>query len=853
LIGRRLGRFRILSRIGQGGLATVWRAHDELLGRDVALKILNDSIAQSPKVRKRFVHEAQAASSLEHPGIVTVFDAGESDGLAFMALTLIEGETVSDLAARRLVPIDEAVRVVTAAADALAHAHARGVIHRDVSGRNVMVANDGRVFVLDFGLALAVGLSRVTTSPGTTLGTIAYMAPEALHGTGIDVRADVYGLGVVLFEALTGAYPHPGDRTDQLAFAKLNTPCRKPSELRPEVAPQLDHIVEHALARDPADRYATMAEMLADLRVYGRGAGVPGPDEAPKVAPFLRRIPIPSPLLEAQETLPDPAYLAILPFKAVGDSGSGGAEVFLASRLADAIGAALGAVSRIRIVPISAGDASRWEAESERAWAEGMGANLVLSGQVARSGARLRVTYSLRDPWRSIQLAGGVTDGSEGHAFDLEDAAVVAIRKALGETGQGFSTPSPRPVDAAAADKYQLALRYLTRHDHEASVDGAIRLLETIASTEPALPEHVAALGRAYLTKWRLTQERGWEARAASACERALTRDPGHPQVLLLHAEVDEAGGRADSARAGFEATLTLQPDLVDARLGLVRLLMQEQRWDEAESECSAIIRAAPSDWRAFNRLGGVRFRRGNYSGCVEPYRRVVELIPGSARGHMNMGSALYHLDQFDAAIEAYEKAIAIEPDPIALSNLGTALFHQGRYPEAVSVLERAVAMRPAEADLWGNLGNACRWIPERQARMQEALERAVALMKDRLDSHPYDADGRARMAGWMMNLGQREAALAEIQAAIRTAPDDIRCLARAGYVYADAGDHASAVRWFRSAVQRGYGTRELERSPVLAQMRAEPEFQRVLEEGRSTGVPGDSDGRDAVDDRRPQ
>src|SRR6185369_3127011 len=144
----------ILAKLGQGGIATVWKAHDELLGRTVALKLLDESLSATHKTRLRFVHEAQTASLLDHPNIVTVFDAGESGSRAYMALTLVDGETVSDLAALRLMPVEEAVRIAICAAEALEHAHGRGVVHRDVTGRNIMVANDGRVFVLDFGLAL---------------------------------------------------------------------------------------------------------------------------------------------------------------------------------------------------------------------------------------------------------------------------------------------------------------------------------------------------------------------------------------------------------------------------------------------------------------------------------------------------------------------------------------------------------------------------------------------------------------------------------------------------------------------------------------------------------------------------
>ncbi len=210
MIGRRLGRFRVDAELGHGGMATVWRAHDELLNRPVALKILDPKLAGSSKIRRRFIHEARAVAHLNHPGIVAVFDAGEVEGVAYIALSLVDGDTVSDLAARRLLPVAEAIRIVGQAADALAHAHEREVVHRDVTGRNIMVGRDGRVFVLDFGLARAAWESRVTTSD-TPMGTAAYLAPEIVRGAEADARSDLYGLGVVFYEALTGGLQSSGN------------------------------------------------------------------------------------------------------------------------------------------------------------------------------------------------------------------------------------------------------------------------------------------------------------------------------------------------------------------------------------------------------------------------------------------------------------------------------------------------------------------------------------------------------------------------------------------------------------------------------------------------------------------
>lgn len=251
-------------------MATVWRATDELLRRQVALKVLHEALASQPHARRRFLHEARAASLLDHPGIATVYEFGEAEGRTFIAFALIEGETLSARAARGAIPVSEAVGIVRAAAEAIAHAHARGVLHRDVTGRNVMIARDGRVFVLDFGLALAAGQSRLT-SRETALGTVTTMAPEVLAGRPADERSDVYGLGVVLYEALTGTFPHVADRPEALFYTVQNEAPRSPRALRAEIPAALERVVLRALAREPEERYASAAALAEALREWAGG------------------------------------------------------------------------------------------------------------------------------------------------------------------------------------------------------------------------------------------------------------------------------------------------------------------------------------------------------------------------------------------------------------------------------------------------------------------------------------------------------------------------------------------------------------------------------------------------------
>jgi eukaryotic-like serine/threonine-protein kinase len=830
VIGRRIGRYRIVAKVGQGGLATVWKAHDELLGRDVALKVLHDHAAASPKARRRFLHDAQAAAALDHPGVVAVYDTGEAEGLAYIALSLIDGETVSEMAARRLLPVAEAVRIVRDAAEALGHAHARGVIHRDVTGRNIMVARDGRVFVLDFGLALALWESRVTTTEAA-MGTALYMAPEVILARKADARSDLYGLGVVLYEALTGTFPFAADQPQAVFYSATSLAPVPPRARRPEIPTALESIVLKAIARDPAVRYQNADELVAELRRVDLS------EPAPELQRAESSIPggatngsghaSPEPSAWSHHGHGDPLYLAVLPFESDAAADPEGACRALASRLGETVSSAL---AKTAVHVVAPGDGPL--PATPREVARQLGANAILQGSVRRSGSQLRVTYAVLDPFRGVQIAGDVLDGSAMRVFDVEDQVVASVTRALGGE-RAVDTKVSRPADPAAHERYLQALANLKRYDNEASVDGAIRTLEKLIVSQGHVALYHAALARAYLFKYEHTKERSWESRAAACCERARMLDADAPEVRVALGDLQTGAGRHDVACAEFEAALERQPDDFDAMLGLARAHRRAGRLSEAKEICRCAIEKRPDDWRGHILLGQIHYRGGEFAEAVVPWRRVLELTPDNAMGRRYLGSALHLLERHDEAIAAYRESIAIQPNDEAYTNLGTTLFFLGRFEESVPALRKAVELAPSDPWRWGNLGNACRWIPGREAESRQALESAIGLMRERLERNPTQAEWWARMAGWLANLGRFDEATTAIRRALALGPEDVHCMARAVQVLYQVGERAESLHWLRRARKAGYRMAELRRSIGMAQLREDPAFRALFEDGQ--------------------
>jgi len=282
-----IGRYRVLGELGRGAMGIVYEAADDLLGRPVAIKTINMSadLAERADHEARFLQEAKAAGGLSHPNVVTVYDVGREQNLLYMAMELLDGEELRDVIARGGLPLDTAVDVAAQVADGLAFAHERGIVHRDVKPSNIMVLRGGTVKIMDFGIA-RVRTSDVKTQTGLRLGSPRYMAPEQLLGQSVDRRADIFALGVVLYEMLAGAAPFGGEDMQEVMFRVASFDPPAPSRINPAVPTVLDLVVARAIAKDPAQRYQDAGALANDLRAAKPAlAGAKAPPPRPVASP----------------------------------------------------------------------------------------------------------------------------------------------------------------------------------------------------------------------------------------------------------------------------------------------------------------------------------------------------------------------------------------------------------------------------------------------------------------------------------------------------------------------------------------------------------------------------------------
>ena len=821
-------------------MGEVFHARDTKLNRDVALKVLpQDSPAGVERLR-RFEQEARAASQLNHPNIVTIYDIGSIDNVTFIVMELVHGRSLRDLSAERDLPLREVARLGAKVAEGLSAAHERGIIHRDLKPENIMVTPDGFVKILDFGLAkLTTPISDADMTlphsvPGAVMGTVNYMSPEQASAEASDFRCDQFSLGLILYEL--AAHKRPFDRRTaaETMTAIIREPAPPISEFRHDVSPHLERIIERCLSKEPRGRYASTRDLARDLREVRDELSSTPPSGGRSIPPRAlaarpRRTAVFAGIAAMvvaaagiavwmayrPSRLPAGSHHVLLFVPLRSDSGTHD-ETF-SDGLTDAISARLAKSHDVRIMRVpeeSARPANPLDAARRR------GADLVLQGVAQRTAGQIRISYSILDARTSAQIGGDTLTGSPDEIFALQDRVAAGVLRLLGAkelAPQGDRAGLDRPADQ---ESYVIALGLMHRLKDRSALDEAISRLEALLLNARDSAPVNGALGKALVAKYTYVKQPVLIDQAAIYAMRAVEIDPSLADAHATLGDLKKARGDYPAAVAEYGKALEFHPDLADAVLGLAETYGKMGRADDAEREFNHALALAP-DWpSAYAKYGRFCTDRGQYEKAAGLFRRMAQLLPDSPRGYGNLGAVLMLLGRFDEALQAYQQALAIKPDSTVYTNLGVCQYNMGRFSDAAVSFEKATSMAPDNGVLWMNLGDARRWIPGQRANAVPAYERAIDRARATLKVNGKDAFMHGVIAISSAKLGRSTEAAKEIETALKLDPTNADVLYDAAIVALLGHDRDGAAAWLKRAIAAGYSASQAARDPELAELR---------------------------------
>ena len=846
-----VGPYRVLGEIGSGGMGEVFLAEDTRLHRKVALKALRATAPGDPDAHARLLREARAVAALNHPHIAGIYDIVDAtaDTRPVIVMEYVPGETLAERLARGRLPVAEALVIAIDVAQALAAAHAHGVIHRDLKPANIRLTPGGEVKVLDFGLArfaptetmdtVAADEARKHTIAGQVAGTAGYISPEQLHGGPVDGRTDVYSLGVVLFEMIAGRCPFSGDLITA-ALAALTRPTPRLRDADPHVLPALDALVARMMAVDPAGRPGTAADAARELAQIRSeltlGAFTPVPNRtqprartvAYGAAAILIVVLAGASLLKWWPRSPVNApkerpVIAVMPLTNLSGDVS---KDYLGVGIADTLATHLTRVRSVSVVdPTAAIAAKKSDPES---LARELGVTLLLQGSVQEQGDRLRVNAKLVRPDGVVAWAGD-SDAPASDLFSLESRLANAVMDALSVTLTAAErTEATRALTSSqeALGEYWRGMALFERTD-ASSLAGAVDAFQRALARDPSFALAHARLADVYRRQYIASNERDAITKAMADAARAVELDPTSVDAKMSLATVLQLTGRNGAAVDELRQVLAQQPMNDEAHRELADILRTEGNPDEARREYQRAIDIRPEYWRNHERLGLFLLASGRASEAIPEFQRVIALRPDGSDGFQQLGTAYQTLGDTDRARENYKRALVLDPrNAQAYANLGTVEYSAGRFAAAAAAYEHAVALQPKRPIGHRNLGDAYVKLG-RTADARHEYEQAAALTEDILTVNPSDAISTSRLAVYEAKLGRGDAAKRHIGSAESMNPGNADILYRSAVVYALLNDRGTAMKQLANALDHGYSAALARTDDDLASLATNPEFRR--------------------------
>jgi eukaryotic-like serine/threonine-protein kinase len=689
MIGQTIAHYKVLEKLGEGGMGVVYKADDTKLHRIVALKFLPVNSTSDKEAKERFLNEAQAASKLDHPNICTIHEIGETPnhGL-FIVMPYYDGETLKERIARGPVPLHEAAEIMIQIASGLSKAHSNNIIHRDIKPGNIIITKDGTVKIVDFGLAKLSGTSRITMT-GTTVGTIAYMSPEQAIGRNVDNRTDIWSLGIMLYEMLTGQTPFPGDYDQAVIYRIINEEPDPASKMKPELRADIDDLIGKALEKNPGNRYQHTEELIKDLENIKSGnmVSIKNRKTVHRVIPHRKRIPLYAGLIILLALVVAAVKIfihsgdkrqidsiAVLPLKNLSNNPE---QEYFVEGIQDALIAQLSKISALKIISRTSTMSYKNTNKTIPQIAEELRVNGIIEGSVQRSGDSIRIIAQLINGPSDLHVWAQEFDKPVTDVFALQSEIAQTIAKRIKVTitpREKSSITATHKINPQAQEAFFKASFLLRKLTSDAIVKAYVYLMQAINADSNWAPPY------AWLADWYMLSIFNGEPpgevypKAKLLAEKALKLDSTLAQAYFELADISSYNRNWSGIDKNFQKGLNLNPNSASGHEQYATNLSVLCRHQEALHEAKLAVELDPISNNTLGQYAMILTRARRFGDAIKQAKEAITLDPEFEVGYLRLTWALWGAGRYDEAVSTMKKALS--------------LFHKSQYPWKVFAAE---------------------------------------------------------------------------------------------------------------------------------------------------------------------